>query len=115
MAKTKNLLFVMLAALMMTGSVIITGCTSSDFWNTTSQIKIEKSFKVNVPKLDYSVTIKVKIENNAMYLTVAGFECEPIYLKEIFTEADSDRIEFTMDGEKVKEVAVGDEKYEAKY
>lgn len=28
MAKTKNLLFVLLAALMMTGSVVITGCSS---------------------------------------------------------------------------------------
>jgi hypothetical protein len=113
MTKTKNLLFTVLAALIFAGSVIFTGCTSAEFWNTTAQVKIEKTFLVNVPELDYKITVKVRIEDNALYLTVAGLECEPIYLKEIFSEGDE--VEFLFEKDKVKKVLIDGKGYSVIY
>jgi septal ring factor EnvC (AmiA/AmiB activator) len=55
MAKTKNLLFVLLAALMMTGSVIITGCSSGP---SEEQMQQLNDLKAEVESLNSQVSSK---------------------------------------------------------
>jgi len=55
MAKTKNLLFVLLAALMMTGSVVITGCSSGP---SEEQMQQLNDLKAEVESLSSQVSSK---------------------------------------------------------
>ena len=79
---------------------VLAGCSTAEFWNAAEGVKVEKEFKVNAPELNYEFTVKVKIEHNALYLRVEGYELEPIYLREIFSEGDAEKLNCEMaDGE----------------
>ena len=93
---------------------VLAGCSSTEFWNAAEGVKVEKEFKVNAPELNYEFTVKVKIEHNALYLTVAGFEVEPIYLREIFSEKDAENMECEIVNNELKITAGEKEVYSLK-
>jgi hypothetical protein len=80
MAKTKNLLFVVLAALFMTGSVVITGCTSSDISGYTYNLNYEHSGTVFVPAVQQDFNYTIKLEHNVVTLNFMGLDFSfPLY------------------------------------
>lgn len=80
MAKTKNLLFVILAALFMTGSVVITGCTSSDISGYTYNLNYEHSGTIFVPAVQQDFKYKIKLEHNVVTLNFMGLDFSfPLY------------------------------------
>jgi len=80
MAKTKNLLFGILAALMMTGSVIITGCSSSDLPAYTYGLNYEHSGTVFVPAVQQDFNYTIKLEHNVVTLNFMGLDFSfPLY------------------------------------
>jgi len=74
MAKTKNLLFVVLAALMMTGSIIITGCSSSDLPAYTYGLNYEHSGTIFVPAVQQDFEYSIKVAHNTVKLTFMGLD-----------------------------------------
>lgn len=80
MAKTKNLLFVILAALLMTGSVIICGCSSSDLPAYTYGLNYEHSGTVFVPAVQQDFNYTIKLEHNVVTLNFMGLDFSfPLY------------------------------------
>ena len=80
MAKTKNLLFVILAALIMTGSVIITGCSSSDLPAYTYGLNYEHSGTIFVPAVQQDYNYTIKLEHNVVTLNFMGLDFSfPLY------------------------------------
>lgn len=78
MAKTKNLLFVILAALMMTGSV--TGCSSSDLPAYTYGLNYEHSGTIFVPAVQQDYNYTIKLEHNVVTLNFMGLDFSfPLY------------------------------------